>query len=402
MESLSRSRMPWLILAALVAGLAVAAFAALGSGDASSAGAAQVPRTDAAGTVWLCRPLIAPNPCSTSFATNSVAANGTSKITTPAAAPGGVRAKTDCFYVYPTVSGQKTINADLTIEPSEISVAQNQAARFSADCQVWAPMYTQIPVSGLTNVSNFVQSQATAYASILKGWQDYIKNYNHGRPIVFIGHSQGSAMLMELLKKEVDPSAKLRKQVVSVILAGGNFTVKNGSDRGGTFQNIPLCKKLKQAGCVIAYSSYLASETPPPNVNFGIPGQGVSFLSTELNKNGVHVACTNPANLGGGTGTLIPLFMTGDSPAWVTYPGLYTAKCGTPAGANLLQVTPSSSASDTRPRVSDGPVGLTYGLHVVDVNLAEGNLVADAAAEASTWWAAATKSAKHRASKHKH
>jgi Protein of unknown function (DUF3089) len=388
METLSRSRIVWLVMVALLAGLAAAALATLSPGGPASAGAAQVSRTDAAGTVWLCRPGIAQNPCSTTFATKAVSANGTSKILTPAAAPGGVKAKTDCFYVYPTVSQQTTINANLNIDPAEISVAKGQAARFSADCQVWAPMYTQIPVVGLSNVSVFQQSQAAAYASVLQGFQDYMKNFNKGRPIIFIGHSQGSAMLMELLAKEVDPNAKLRRQVVSVILAGGNFTVKDGSDRGGTFQNIPTCNKLKQFGCVVAYSSWLASETPPAATFFGIPGQGVSFLSLSLVKTGVHVVCTNPANLNGGSGTLIPLFPNAsDSPPWTTYPGEFTAKCGTPAGANLLQVTqPAPDPNDKRLHLSD-QAGPNYGLHLVDVNLAEGNLVADAAVEANTWWA---------------
>ena len=405
METLSRSRIVWLVAVALLAGLAAAALATLSPGAPASAGAAQVARTDAAGTVWLCRPGIAQNPCSTTFATKAISADGTSKILTPASAPGGIRAKTDCFYVYPTVSRQTGINADLTIDPAETGVAQAQAARFSADCQVWAPMYTQIPLVGLTNISNFVPAQAAAYASVLKGWQDYIKNFNKGRPIIFIGHSQGSAMLMELLAKEVDPNPKLRKQVVSVILAGGNFTVKDGSDRGGTFQNIPVCNKLKQAGCVVAYSSWLANETPPTSTFFGIPGQGVSFLSLSTNKTGVHVACTNPASLNGGRGTLVPLFPnSADSPPWTTYPGEFTAQCGTPGGANLLQVTqPAPDPNDKRLRLSDGAAN--YGLHVFDVNLAEGNLVSDAAVEANTWWAKygpkpKPKHHKHHATKH--
>ncbi len=287
METLKRSRTVWLILAALFAAMAAAAFAVIGSGATAPAVAAQVPRTDAAGTVWLCRPGIADNPCSTSFATNQVSANGSTSITTPAAVPGGIKGKTDCFYVYPTVSAQTTVNANLNIDPQEINVARIQASRFSADCQVWAPMYTQVPVSGLAATANFVTAQAAAYASILQGFQDYIKHYNKGRPIIFIGHSQGSAMLMELLAKQVDGNAKLRKQIVSVILAGGNFTVANGSDRGGTFKNIPTCAKLKQAGCVIAYSSWLANEAPPAGTFFGIPGQGVSFLSLSTNKDGV-------------------------------------------------------------------------------------------------------------------
>ncbi len=52
----------------------------------------------------------------------------------------------DCFYVYPTVSGQPGPNADLTIDPEETAVAETQASRFSQVCRVYAPMYPQLTV----------------------------------------------------------------------------------------------------------------------------------------------------------------------------------------------------------------------------------------------------------------
>ncbi len=60
---------------------------------------------------------------------------------------------------------------------------------------------------------------------------------------------------------------------------------------------------------------------------------------------------------------------------WVEYPGLYTAQCMTAGGASWLQVDVIATAGDTRPRVTD-TLGPTWGLHLDDVNLALGNLVA--------------------------
>jgi hypothetical protein len=381
---LMRSRLALLVTTALVA-----VWAGAGLADAT------VPQTDPAGTVWLCRPGLASNPCVTSSAVKQINADGTSTLLTPALAPVGVRTKVDCFYVYPTVSSEAGPNADLAIQPAETSVALNQAARFSADCEVWAPMYHQITVPALMNSATFAQSQAAAYQSILAGWKDYITHYNHGRPIVFIGHSQGSAMLIELLRKQVDPDAKLRRLVVSAVLAGGNVTVRDGSDRGGSFKNIPACGKPKQTGCVIAYSTFLT--TPPPTSLFGIPGQGVSFLSGSTAKTGVHVLCTNPAAVGSpGPGTLIPLFSTAAAPKWVTYPKLYTSQCSKAGGADVLHVTPApATPADTRPRVTES-LGPMWGLHAFDVNLAEGSLVNDVGVEATAYLAAAKKAAKHR------
>jgi hypothetical protein len=55
----------------------------------------------------------------------------------------------DCFYVYPTVSDQKTGNANLHVDPAERSIALYQAARYSQYCHVYAPMYRQVTLDGI-------------------------------------------------------------------------------------------------------------------------------------------------------------------------------------------------------------------------------------------------------------
>ena len=72
-----------------------------------------------------------------------------------------------------------------------------------------------------------------AYDSLLAGWKDYLAHDNHGRPIIFIGHSQGAAMLIRLLQNQIDPNPRLRKLMVSAILLGGNVTVPVGKTSAG-------------------------------------------------------------------------------------------------------------------------------------------------------------------------
>ena len=117
-------------------------------------------------------------------------------------------ARFDCFYVYPTVSTESGTNADLTVQPAETAAAFAQASRFSQVCNVWAPMYRQATSGALakgeaTNPAVI----ATAYDSLLAAWKDYLAHDNHGRPIVFIGHSQGAAMLIKLLADPGRPVA---------------------------------------------------------------------------------------------------------------------------------------------------------------------------------------------------
>ncbi len=234
------------------------------------------------------------------------------------------------------------------------------------------------------------QGNAVAYASLLSGWRDYLGHYNDGRPIIFIGHSQGAAMLIRLLASQVDPVASLRKRLVVAIIAGGNVTVPTGKTVGSTFRHLPLCTAAAQAGCVIAYSSFPSQ--PPAGSDFGRPGQGVSLQSGQTIKQGVQVACVNPESISGGTADLDPYFLTATStppaPAvttpWVAYPDLYSARCRNSGGATWLQVNTLTTGG--RPVVSES-LGPNWGYHLDDVNLALGNLVADVRVEEAAYTA---------------
>jgi hypothetical protein len=95
---------------------------------ALSAGAADA----TAKTVWLCKPGLAGNPCARSLTTTVMKADGSESVERTRRAR---RPKIDCFYVYPTVSGQDRINATKTAEPEQKFVAEQQAGRFSQVCR---------------------------------------------------------------------------------------------------------------------------------------------------------------------------------------------------------------------------------------------------------------------------
>ena len=349
-------------------------------GAGTAAAAPGVP--DAAGVTWLCRPGQPGDPCLYPRGADSVAANGV-KTAVPAvpASPSAF----DCFYVYPTVSASATSNTGTAVTRVLKGVAVVQASRFSQVCNVWAPTYRQRTDASLEKgLGSDPAADQISYESLLEGWKDYLANDNDGRPIVFIGHSQGAANLIRLLRSQVDGNPALRDRMVSAIILGGNVQVPVGKTVGGSFAHIPACTKTSQTGCVIAYSSF--SSRPPADSLFGRPGQGVSLQSDQTTKRGQQVLCTNPAALGRtGAAALAPYFFSSASATgepWVTYPGLYTGACESKAGATWLQVT--ARAGDSRPVVKP-MLGPTWGLHADDVNLALGNLVNDVTAEEAAY-----------------
>jgi pimeloyl-ACP methyl ester carboxylesterase len=342
------------------------------------------PTVSPSDTVWLCRPGLADNPCEGDLTATVVSADGTS-ITEPAVP--AEDPPIDCFYVYPTVSEQETVNANFDIDPAEITVAIQQAARFSQVCKVYAPIYRQVTLSmiGREDIDT-TAAREVAYGDVLAAWQDYLAHYNEGRGVVLIGHSQGTGMLTQLVASEIDPNPEELSLLVSALLLGGNVTVAAGQDVGGDFQNVPACRSADQTGCVVAYSSFI--DPPTADTPFGRVGGGPRG-GEQADAENLQVLCVNPAALAGGTGPLQPYFSTvppdgvfgtriigipdADTP-WLAYPGLYTAHCESSDDVNWLQVDTTNIAGDER-WVVEETLGPVWGLHLVDVNIALGNLV---------------------------
>ncbi len=341
--------------------------------------------------VWLCRPGMAHDPCTADLTATVLPAHGTPTVVHPRPASDP---PIDCFYVYPTVSTEPTGNADRTVQPEETAIARAQASPFSADCRVYAPMYRQLTLAAIDGAHTAPPPSITeAYGDVLDAWRYYLAHDNHGRGVVFIGHSQGASMLIRLLSSEVDPNPAERRLLVSAVILGGNVTVPVGRRVGGSFAHIPSCDSAVEVGCVVAYSSF--DRPPPAGSLFGRAGSGVSALSGggdgHAPASDLQVLCVNPASLSDPTrpGPLQPWFPTapfpgplglveGTAPAaptpWVTEPDRYTARCRDEGGASWLQVDTTAVPGDTRSVVGQ-VLGPTWGLHLYDVNLALGNLV---------------------------
>jgi hypothetical protein len=318
-------------------------------------------------TVWLCRPGLAANPCEASRTATAVAANGTKTVERFPTD----RRPIDCFYVYPTVSPQQTLNATRQIDTAVRAVATIQASRFSSVCRVYAPVYRQVTVTGLGDPLKARDvGVPLAYSDVRAAWRDYLRRDNHGRGVVLIGHSQGTGMLTRLIAEEIDPRRAVRGRLVSALLIGGNVLVPAGRDVGGSFQHVPACRSRTQVGCVVAYSSFLKT---PPDPSLFARGTASAFqliFGQPTPGDDLQTLCVNPAAPAGGSAGLDAFFY--DAGAWTTYPGRYRGRCAEAGGAHWLQIDPTPG--DPRP-VVEGRLGPGWGLHGFDVNLTLGDLV---------------------------
>lgn len=346
-----------------------------------------VPGSAGAATHWLCKPGKKDNPCEVSLDTTRFSPTGERLGVDRVKRPRNPRF--DCFYIYPTVSDQQGAIADFSVDPELRSIALYQAARYTSECRMFAPVYRQMTLRGILGLADPTPAQRRlGYTDVRSAWRDYLRNHNKGRGVVLLGHSQGSIVLRELLMKEIDRKPRVRRRLISALLLGWNVLVKKGADAGGDFKNIPACRSRAQIGCVIAFSTF--NQTPPPGAIFG--------RTTEP---GLEVLCTNPAALGGGAAKLTPIqpsepFAPGTtigaalgllgvptpptSTAWRAFPGSYRGRCSSAAGADVLRIAPLGGAPVFQPSPS-----AEWGLHLLDANIALGEQVGLIRRQAAHW-----------------
>jgi Protein of unknown function (DUF3089) len=371
-------------------------------GDASPADAAAAAAAGDAGRTpldysqasnWVCGPTASHDYCRDPQTASQINEDGsTTSVTLPVA----TNPKVDCFYVYPTV--------DITDPAGNVTNFNNlqdildpvmgQAAPFTQECTVFAPLYRQATFSSYSdpNVDQYLEA---AYVDVAAAFSYYLDHLSHGRPFVLVGHSQGAHMLRRLIQRVVEPDAGLLARLVVALPIGavGDIVVPSGALVGGSFQKVPLCTSPKQMGCVITYDSYATGYEPDAG----------ALLNPD--PAALQAPCTNPGSLDGGTaryaGSLFPtkvrqaaLDPMSQFPVTTNlaiYPNLYTGQCvAGPPGLVFLDIAFAPLAGDVRTNPVQLDAGLlspgppyNLGLHLLDFAFPTGELLDAVATRAS-------------------
>ena len=159
--------------------------------------------------------------------------------------------KVDCFFVYPTVSADKTWSSDWTVDRMEIDDVKLQFARFGSVCRQFAPIYRQTTLTALRIASGGPQPEGErlpqgvgGYNDVVDAWNWYMANENNGRGVMLIGHSQGAGVISRLIANEIE-GKPAQKQFISAMILGSAVMVPPGKLTGGTFKSIPLCARRR-------------------------------------------------------------------------------------------------------------------------------------------------------------
>lgn len=298
----------------------------------------------------------------------------------------------DCFYVYPTVDlrlspGQTEDFADID---QEIDPLLNQAARFTRMCRMFAPLYHQVTI-GTFGSDRAADLLDAAYQDVHAAFTSYLEHHADDRPLVILGHSQGTFMTTRLIQEVVEPDPALRERLLAALLLGGSVSVPAGELVGGSFVGLPLCQDAAELGCVVTYRTFAADLPPEPGTQApDIPGNTM--------------ACNDPVTLVGpathARGAVFPTFSHQElifpsfdfgpdiDTEFVLMRDFFALECQLDSdGLGYLAASAAPADDDVRanPVDFDNPLFAPgfLGLHVLDYNLAMEDLLALVEAKAA-------------------
>lgn len=168
----------------------------------------------------------------------------------------------DVFYVYPTLNTSKKDirwNVPLTDEEQNEKVLGKavlmQASAFATVGKVYVPLYRQAHYRSYKMFNKGgKEAQEVAYSDVKKAFEIYLKKYNNGRPIIMVGHSQGTTHTLRLLEDFFD-NKPLQKQLIAAYVPG--IGVKPTA-----FKTIPVMTTPDQIGGFVSWNTFKKNNFP--------------------------------------------------------------------------------------------------------------------------------------------
>ena len=181
------------------------------------------------------------------------------------------------FYVMPTTALERDHwNASL-VPSGETGLhqrlfVQSQASIFNGLGTVWAPRYRQAVLGAfLTDQPESRQALDFAYRDVEQAFGAFIKSAPADHPILLVGHSQGTKLLLRLMRKHV-AGTPVAKRIAAAYLVGWPISIAHDLPRLG----LPGCSKPRQANCIISWQSFAEPADPHQILEHYDNGRGLA------------------------------------------------------------------------------------------------------------------------------
>jgi pimeloyl-ACP methyl ester carboxylesterase len=133
------------------------------------------------------------------------------------------------FYVYPTAYARvpggpiyATLDDPGMMQGAQVAY-QRQATAFRTVGDIYAPYYRQIDATYQLSLPFAQQKKNIAgipSTDVFAAFRYFLKHYDHGRPYILVGHSQGSAVLANLLAKYMRGRPAVYKRMIVAYVPG--------------------------------------------------------------------------------------------------------------------------------------------------------------------------------------
>jgi len=177
-------------------------------------------------------------------------------------------APADVFFVHPTTYLGDDWNAhgDDAAAGAIVDglVLTAQASAFNGCCRVFVPRYRQ------AHLATFVKSSANgrkalelASIDVMRAFEEYMHEWNEGRPFIIAGHSQGAALALRLISEVIDETPMLRKLFVGAYILGAGIALDRFES---DWETISACETATDFGCVISWETYVEGTDPAESI----------------------------------------------------------------------------------------------------------------------------------------
>lgn len=168
----------------------------------------------------------------------------------------------DVFYVYPTlISDKKDIRWNVPIDDVEQNekvlekAVLMQVSAFATSGKVYVPFYRQAHIRSYRMMNEGgKEAQELAYTDVKKAFEVYLEKYNQGRPIIMVGHSQGTTHTLRLLDDFFD-NKPLQQKLIAAYIPG----IRVKTDR---FKTIKSMTKPNEIGGFVSWNTFKKGHYP--------------------------------------------------------------------------------------------------------------------------------------------
>ena len=231
-------------------------------------------------------------------------------LPTPAEPVGEAPPSFAVFFVHPTsfFDGQRW-NAPLDDGESQDFArifVRGLGSAFNQADEIWAPRYRQATFGAfLTGSDQAQQAVDAAYRDVEQAFEYFVANTSPETPIVLAGHSQGSLLILRLLREKV-AGAELQGRIAVAYPIGWPISLEHDLPA----LPLPACAEQDSSACIVSWASF--ADENDPGLMLMQYSQSAGF-DGELRGDSA-ILCVNPltgkvndsGEMGLNLGTLVP------------------------------------------------------------------------------------------------